>query len=305
MIADLKTGISGKDNNRLFAELYQQYFAGKKPSQALLDNKEFDFNPEKLTDIMVSYNTDIFFNWEKLGYLAIKRNEIVFFGLYSFDIKTEDIVMMFEDLPFEIASFGTVHPEWTNPFDPYEAPSFGNFHLPHGWACAFKGEGSHRMVSAQWLDHGPWKQYHGKNGMLLIQFHELDIDASTALQQARIAHTTMGITDDGGFIQNNYVYKYDNKGLYDAKEKLLKVVVHGNDISNRQLLDASAAKRYQALGPNMPLNNVAFVFMEEEKAKTHLHSIWLHGLQCRAIIKGKEVVLTEGYDPPVKKPAWG
>ena len=34
----------------------------------------------------------------------------------------------------------------------YEKTSFGEGHLPHGWASAFKGKGHDRLVSRRWLE---------------------------------------------------------------------------------------------------------------------------------------------------------
>jgi hypothetical protein len=304
MIAEFKIGISGSDNRKLFREIYDLFFAGKQPSQSMMDNNPFAFDESSLAGNLNIYKNDLFLLWNELGYLNIKRDEIVFFGLSSFNVEVQGVLDILNKLSFEVASFGTLYPQWLNPFDPYEAPSFGRFHLPHGWACAFKGNGYERLVSKRWLDFGPWKQHHGAGDVQLIQFHQLNVDHTTALEQAREGHELMGISDNGGYIQHDYVYKYDNEGLYDPVEKKIKVIVHGKDIPNRQLLDACAARLNQPLGFSKPIKNIAYIFMEEEPAKRHLHAIWLRELECRAISKGKEIVLTDNYDPQPVKPAW-
>jgi hypothetical protein len=89
------------------------------------------------------------------------------------------------------------------------------------------------------------------------------------------------------------------------KKRLLKIVIHGRDVPQLEMLDACAARHYNILGPDKPLDNVAFVFMEESVARAHLHELWLRELECRAIIGGQEVLLNTGYNPPPpEKPQW-
>lgn len=304
MNTELNIGISGKDNRKLFTELYLLFFANEEPNILKADNINIKHDLGNISNSFPEYNSNLFLKWNNIGTLSIIRNNIVLMSLNSFDIEPNNVLSLLEKLPFEIASFETLYYEWYNPDNPYEAPSFGNGHVPHGWACAFKGEGFKRLVSRRWLDFGPWKQHFGKNDTQLIQFHQLGESNETALMQAKKGHQLMGISSDGGFIQNDYVYHYDNKGLYDAKEKKIKIIVHGINISNRQLLDASAGKYYKIFGPEMPVDNVAYIFMDELLAEKHLHTIWLHGLECRTIRQGKEITLTDEYNPLPEKPDW-
>jgi hypothetical protein len=303
MIIDFKAGISGKNNRLLMAAIHRLFFQHGEAQTILVDSKPVPGGKDIFTD-WPHYHNDIFMQWESKRYLSIMRDDIVWFGGPGWEIQPQEVLAWLQDLPFELASFGTSYPDWLNPIHPYEAPSFSQFHLPHGWASAFKGAGFRRLVSRRWLDFGPWKQHKGTNDTQLIQFHQLDIDATQALDQAKPGHQMMGIDDEGGFIQKNYVYKFDNKGLYVTDEKKLKVIVHGSDISARQMLDACAARHYQALGADKPLDNVAYVFMEEEKAVKHLHPIWLRGLECRTIRAGKEIRLDDTYQPKPIKPDW-
>jgi hypothetical protein len=304
MKAQLNMSISGKDNRKLFAVLYRLFFPNKQPDIAKADNVDFSCTAGTLLESMPAFKNELFIRWNDVGTLSIIRNNIVLLGVASYNINPETVLSLLEKLPFEIASFETLYNEWYHPDHPYEAPSFGNGHVPHGWGCAFKGDGFKRLVSRRWLDFGPWKQYHGENDTQLIQFHELGVDNETALQQSRPGHLLMGISDEGGFIQDNYAYQYKNEGLYDAKEKKIKIIVHGTNISNRQLLDACAGKHYSISGSEMPADNVAYIFMEETKANEHLHAIWLHGLECRTIRQGKEITLTDTYNPSPQRPLW-
>src|SRR6185436_9555656 len=122
-----------------------------------------------------------------------------------------------------ICSTASLYPEWADgsPGDPYRAPNFAELHFGHGWACAFRGEGHDRLVSRRWLDFGPWKLRRGANDTSLVQFHALGVDAATALEQARIGHERMGISDSGGFIQARYVYAFELRGIYDKARREL------------------------------------------------------------------------------------
>jgi len=85
----------------------------------------------------------------------------------------------------------------------------------------------------------------------------------------------------------------------------LKVVVHGRAVSQCEMLDACAARVYQPLGPDKPLAQVAYVFMTEDQARAYLHELWLRGLECWAIVEGREVRLDDSYEPgPPPKPDW-
>ncbi|GAA4276782.1 hypothetical protein [Aquimarina mytili] len=304
MNKELNIGISGKDNKKLFAELYHIFFTNEEPDILKADNLDIKYDLKNISNGLPEYNTNLFLKWNNIGTLTIIRNDIVLLGLNSFDISPKNVLALIEKLSFEIASFETLYYDWYNPDNPYESPSFGNGHVPHGWACAFKGEGFNRLVSRRWLDFGPWKQHFGKNDTQLIQFHQLDVDSETALRQSKNGHSLMGISPNGGFIQDNYVYHYDNKGLYDSKEKKIKIIVHGVDIPDQQLLDACAGKYYKIFDPIMPVDNVAYVFMDEQVAKKHLDAIWLRGLECRTIRQGKEIILTDEYYPSIEKPDW-
>ncbi|HEY6925470.1 MAG TPA: hypothetical protein VI653_18475, partial [Steroidobacteraceae bacterium] len=108
-----------------------------------------------------------------------------------------------ENAPFEVAAFGSIHPQWLQPPLEYRPPGFGDNHFRLGWGCAFKGAGHDRLVSRRWLRHGPWKRFTGGNDTSLLQFHELDTEARRALEQAKPAHRLIGLGDDSGFLQSN------------------------------------------------------------------------------------------------------
>jgi hypothetical protein len=214
---------------------------------------------------------------------------------------------LLQHLPFRWMSAATMSSVWGPGGQPHDylGPGFGEGHYDHGWACAFKGDGHDQLVSRRWLDYGPWRLIRGDNDVSLVQFHDLEADDLVALEQAKPGHQCMGISPEGGFIEPlPFPWKFpDLRKLYDPGARVLTVVVHGRTVSGREMLEACALRRYQAL--EVPVDNVAFVFLEERAAREHLHALWLRGLECRAIIAGREVRLDQDYEaPPPVEPEW-
>lgn len=236
------------------------------------------------------------FEWRTPLRRVLVEQSMVLFTFEEMPRQVQPVIELLAALPFEIASFATIHPSWRGGSNPYYAPAFGDGHLPHGWACAFRGRGHDRLVSPRWLPAGPW-QLHRDEDMSFVQFHDLALDAEAALAVARPAHARMGITPEGGFIARPHLYEHDLSGYYRPEQRLIKVLVSRRDVSSQEMLDASAAVHEQAFGPARPIESVAFVFMEEDRARRHLRELWLHGLQCHAIIKGTETRL-DGRDEP-------
>jgi hypothetical protein len=245
--------------------------------------------------------------WEGRGWIRLDPGTIVKISLDDYELDSRRILDSLSEVPFSVCSAATIHPEWMSGAlgEEYLAPSFGDMHWRHGWGCLFHGEGHERLVSRRWLDFGPWRLLRGANDTSLVQFHDLGADPATALEQARPGHERMGISPVGGYIQTNFHYSQDLKGLYYAGERKLHIVVpSGGEVTQREMLDACAARLYQALGPDQPIDNVVYVFVEEGPARAHLHELWLRGLECRAFIDGIEVNLSDDYHPSPVKPEW-
>lgn len=249
----------------------------------------------------------LFAEWAGAGWLRLDPGRIVKVSAAEYDLDPRRLLDALGEVPFTVCSAATIHPEWTTGAlgEEYLAPSFGDLHWRHGWGCLFRGAGHDRLVSRRWLDFGPWLLRRGANDTSLIQFHDLDADAARALEQARPGHERMGISPVGGYVQTDFHYSRDLKGLYYAEERKLHVAVPvGEEVTQREMLDACAARLYQALGPNQPLDNVVYVFVEEEAARAHLHELWLRALECRAFLEGVETRLDEDYHPSPVEPEW-
>jgi hypothetical protein len=209
-----------------------------------------------------------------------------------------------EEAPFELASFDSLHPDWETIDEQYSAPSFSRRHFPHGWGCAFKGAGYKNLVSRRWLEFGPWMLKLGRNDLSLVQFHALDASAREALAQAKPGHKTMGIDDEGGFLQRPYVFETTLSGLYSPQEQILRVVVLGRELTPVELLDACAARQQGALTENQPLRQVAYFFPRPNDARRQLHALWLRELECWTVIDGIEQRLDTAYHPSPVLPGW-
>ncbi|TVQ86953.1 MAG: hypothetical protein EA397_19465, partial [Deltaproteobacteria bacterium] len=177
------------------------------------------------------------------------------------------------------------------------------------WAAAFKGEGHRNLVSRRWLDYGPWRLIRAPNDTSFIELHSLDVPDDVAFQQAFEALKILGLSSTGGYIPHRlparqHLAHPELYTHYDATARQLIVPVHGRPLEPTELLEACIARRFYD-GPEDGIDQVTFVFLEEDNARRHLFDLWLRDLGCRAIIDGREVDLLQDYEPPPPtKPDW-
>lgn len=109
----------------------------------------------------------------------------------------------------------------------------------------------------------------------------------------------------GGFLDwPGYVMTHALEGLYDREKRQLRIVVLGRDVSPAEMNDACALRAFQGLGPDQPLDSVAYVFIEENAARAHLHEMWLRELEVWTFIRGVETRIDADYTPALSKPEW-
>ena len=302
---DLRLGLGGPDLAAIFRAAVELGIAGTTPPEKLeVNNRSKKPGRDWVAGALGGGTPRVFAAWDRTldHFVSLIPDRVVKVRASDFPRDVGRVLDLLERLPFEVASFAPLY-DWLREFD-YGPTGFADQHFPHGWACAFQGEGHRRLVSRRWLDFGPWRLVHGPGDLSLVQFHKLGVDAATALAQARPGHERMGNSDIGGFIASHYPYVHGLDGLYLAEQRQLRVVVHGREVSQREMLDACAARLYQALGPQRPLDSIAYVFMDEGAARAHLHELWLRELECWTIVEGREARLDLDYAPVPTPPAW-
>ena len=307
-VLNLHLALSGPDPVALLRAAASCFFPGQKPAELRVDMA--DRKPGKdWLDKWAAQTTVMFkaqFGDDELRspWLSYLPGKAVKLFRSDWPRSATALLDALAGLPFELASCNEIHREWVDAYPPAQRTTFADGHIMHGWMCAFKGSGHERLVSRRWLEFGPWKLHRGPADTSLVQFHQLDADWKTALAQARPGHRRMGISDQGGFIQTGYVYSKDLKGGYIEAERRLRIMAMHRDVPPVEMLDAAAMKHYQVLGKDQPLDAVAFLFDDEERARRHLHELWLRGLECWVFKDGRSQRLDDGYAPGPQPPAW-
>ena len=218
--------------------------------------------------------------------------------------EAESVMKMLAFLPWTVAAFCAISREggWKE----YPAPGFADFHFQHGWACAFKGEGHNHLVSRRWLEYGPWRLIRDEeNDISFIQFHDLNADPATALEQAKPGHRAMSIYGVGGYIGKTHPFSNELRALYVPSERNMRVVIPpGKQITYTEMSDYCAARHFQAF-ENQPFDTLSFVFIVADKAQPYLHDLWLREIECFGITpQGVEVRLDTDYHPVPNPPEW-
>jgi hypothetical protein len=297
--------LEGPDPQATVSWFADRVWRGRSPEQLVMSYKPQRAPADWLERMTSGGKDDVaaYFTADRSESLVVHSSGVVT-GRFPFRPDLDEARRRLEEAPFEVASFDTLHDEWSTIDKKYRPPSFGHRHFPHGWGCAFKGAGHERLVSRRWLAFGPWVLARGSNDLSLVQFHALDASAKEALKQAKPSHKAMGITDEGGFLQRHYVFKTPLAGLYDAAEQTLRIVVLGRDPAPVELRDARAAVKQGALTAAQPLKRVAYVFPKPAEAERHLHALWLRELECWTVVDGIERRLDLEYQPQPIPPAW-
>lgn len=208
-------------------------------------------------------------------------------------------------LPWEVAVGASLF-AWLLPESGkgYIGPVVEPGHFPYGWMVAFKGEGHRHLVSRRWLDHCPARVIRDGD-ITLVQFHDLAADPQTAIEQALPAHEWMDDQPGGGFVRSDLEPLEDTTGLYDAGQRALFMTITGRDLTPREIAQACTRRGFGERRGQEPVDRLTCVFLEEDRARRHLHDLWLREIECRTFISGREVSLTDDYaPPPPATPGW-
>ena len=209
------------------------------------------------------------------------------------------ILDLLRDVNFRLAACSPLWDAW---YDHPDRRRFGlsDGHYGHGFFCAFRGQagGHDRLVTRRWLDYGPWRLIRYDDlDISVVEFHDYEADWETALHQAVPGHETMGISEVGGFIPTRITYQAFEPSFFDKTTNTSIVLVQGREPTPREMIEAAAVKRWQPFD-DIHVQQVAFVYFDEDLARRQLHDLWLRGLECRVMRAGREVCLTDDYQPP-------
>jgi hypothetical protein len=285
-----------------------QYFKDDKPDEFIVDHEEQKFVENWIQKYAKSCRYSVNHIWGEWGdrTFSYKQDGALSLSIKNFWENVQQVIEFLKPYPWTVSTLSSIHKSWYSQEIGYGGPGFSYLHAPLGWGCAFKGDGHQRVVSRRYLEYGPWHVIRDEaNDITLIQFHDLNADAETALEQAKPGHQLMAHPFEGGFIQRDYQIANELSLIYTAEEKLATYTVNQRPISKSELLDVCATRLWQLLGDDKPVERISYLFIYEEEARKHLHDLWLREIECWAIIEGVKVRLDEDYiPPPPEKPEW-
>jgi hypothetical protein len=326
----LEFSIEGPDLIEILKAVSQQepFKSSGKPDELSVDNEEVTNIPDNwlehfvkpgLEDFRVAWGERV--KGSDFSFIRASNSHAIILSLNSC-IKVritdnppetiEGVLDIIAPVPWTLASFFTTHDDWDSAEreeegTDYLGPRIGHMQFPIGWGCAFKGEGHKHLASKRILDYGPWRVIRDEaHDITLVQFYDLNADPLTALEQAKAGHLLLGDYRYGALIPDQFKFADELNGLYQPDKRELEIVVAERDLPITEMVDACKARYCQYLGPEKPIDNVAFIFvLSEEDARKHLFDLWLRGLECWAFIDHLPVRLDEDYTPPPpEKPEW-
>jgi hypothetical protein len=239
------------------------------------------------------------------AYVAGPDLVVISSGAYALD--ADRLTGQLANVEFDAGSFHSIH-GWSDPAGPgYKAPDSTIGRAPLGFGLAFRGGGHGRVMSRRWLDRGPWRVLRTPNDTTFVQFHDLDADVSISAAQARPGHMIASHVDQeplplrGAYLPGPVALR----GTYVLPDRQLVVSVVGRTISRCEMRDAVAARFYQLLGTDQPLDNVVYSFLDKTELDQALPDLWLYGHEARLRDGTGWHRMDNKYTPPsYEKPDW-
>lgn len=315
---DLKISFNSSDPMTLMKEICHSLkpFNQKLPSRVTDGFEKYTDTQNWIDELIPKFQYDVMVDWgiQRLGeynegFITYNPSEkVVAIKISDFElIDAENVMEIFTPFPWTVANFYSIFDSYEkSAWDDYIAPGFINGHGGHGWACAFKELGHAHLVSHRWLDFGPWRLIRDEaNDISFVQFHDLNADPATALEQAKPGHQAMSMYGVGGYIGITHPFSNDLRGIYVPETQNLRVVIPaGKEITYSEMADYCAARQFQAFDGKI-VGPMSFVFIDGAEAEPYLHDLWLRDIECFGITpKGVEVRLDEDYNPTPSKPEW-
>jgi hypothetical protein len=308
---DLSVSLEGPDLVEILRAVYdfKIFQASPKPDDFWVDGREKEYVKQWMERYVTTCKRDVGLFWDDTEgkhdhHISYAKECVVKFSIVNFKGEANDLLALISPIPWTVTALMSSN---LNCFDDeYSAPGFANKHHPLDWGCAFKGEGHKRLVSQRILEFGPWHLIRDEeNDITLVQFHDLNADSETALEQAKPGHALMSKPFEGAFFQKDFSLAGDLDVLYEPAERKVKVIVAGRDVPISEMVDMAKARYEQLLGPEKPFDSVAYIFTESEAdARAHLHDLWLRELECWAFIDDLQTRIDLDYHPTPNKPEW-
>ena len=300
---NLSMSFSGYDTISILREIVAAQFGGALPVEVRSDQKDRKVSASWIdawaasarVSVEASFSDDEIFGPR----VSMEPGKVVKLDKPETARAIDPLLEFLAALPFELAVAGRIHSEWRDVYQMRDGASFADGHVMHGLLCAFKGAGHARLVSRRWLEFGPWKLYRLANDTSVVLFHSLAANATTALAQARPGHRRMGISNEGGFLQSNFVFAHGLDGDYDAASRRLLIDAPA-ELGPSHMLEACAMRHDQTLGHDRPIEHVGFSFGDRGVAERHVHELWLRELECH--VGGDRLDLDYHADP--QPPPW-
>ncbi len=227
-------------------------------------------------------------------------------------------------VPFETAVGVSPHVyDWSTAFKDKGTPLYvprsgwGMGHAGHGWACFLRGRGHEQVVSRRFLHHGPWRTvYLPGEDLTMVQFHDLDADLHTAVQQARPGHEVMGYTGFGYSLSGHHGIFFHRgpahphpeiTGTYDRRSKTFSFhMVEGQRLPI-EIANLGWFRLHNRDGRGelkRPVETIRLVYTDEARARADLELAWRCEFEVACVLGGEEIRLDEGYASTWEAPDW-
>jgi hypothetical protein len=246
-------------------------------------------------------------SWPDDSLVYVIDRDLVKISTRNFELDMVGLLEQLSGVEFEMANVGKVF-WWDNPNGPaYEAPESSVGRAALGSATAYRGRGHGRAISRRWIERGPWRVLRGKNDTTLTQFHEEDVEMSTALEQARRCHVVMS-DETQAPLPTRKAYgagELTLSGTWVEPTREFVVSVAGREPGRRELREAVALRFFQLLGPDQPVDKVVYSFMDEKELKAVIDDLWLYDMEARLRDASGWHRRDDRYvPPPAHKPSW-
>lgn len=245
--------------------------------------------------------------WEDGSYALVSDPDLVRISTRNYLLDVLALMAPLSRVEFEAANFRQIR-FWDNPKGPaYKPPDSTIGTIPLGFAVAYRGKGHERPMSRRWLDRGPWRVLRGAHDTTFLQFHDESADTRTSVEQARPCHAQMSDPEQRPLPLRRAFAAGDVpvRGTYVLPERRLVVSVAGRKVSRREMHEAVAARTYQLLGADKPLDNVVYSFADKAELEDALPDLWLYGLEARLRDgDGWHRMDDKLAPPPYDKPDW-